>query len=179
MSSVVYIRSRPEWYVHNVNDMFFRFPEWLFIPVQDLNLEDRLKEYKKAEYFFVSGFGNSEEAVRAFNAGCMLVGVQADVPANIPVISCTEWDPTDVFITFLFVEKLRKFFPAIFKSRSPNFTLTSAKFVKFSLRFFQLILRPIFKVFYLLRAALVTWKNQGAKHVLIKTRNYFRKVMHI
>ena len=66
---VAYILSTPEWFGHNVNDMFFRDEAWLFVPLQDLSLEDQEREYQKATYFFISGYGHPEIAQRAAAAG--------------------------------------------------------------------------------------------------------------
>ncbi|MDE2399400.1 MAG: hypothetical protein KGL67_00065 [Patescibacteria group bacterium] len=170
---VAYIISYPEWYGHNVNDMFFRLQKWIFVPVQDLSAEDRIEEYKKAFYFFVSGYGNKEEALNAYKQGCVLIGVRADVSLEIPIIECGQWDPVDVFITFLFIEWLGNIFPNLI------FNKNAIGFSRAIFNFFRIILRPFLKIFYLLRAALITWKTQGFRYVFIKTRNYFHKVMHI
>ncbi len=169
---VAYLLSYPEWYGHNVNDMFFRLEDWLFVPVQDLNSEQRLEEYRKATYFFVSGRGQSQEAVRASEAGCIVVGPRADVPAQVPVVNCTEWDPVDAYVTFLFVEWFHSKFPWMIRP-------STVRFSKVIIKIFQTVLRPFFKVFYLSRAAYRVWRTQGLHHVITKTKNYFKKVMGV
>lgn len=94
---VCYIRSIPEWFSHTVNDMFFREQDWIFVPVQDLSEQGRFEEYRTCRYFFVSGYGNPEEARQAHTQGCILVGVRADVDRSLPMIECKEWDPVDAY----------------------------------------------------------------------------------
>lgn len=170
---VAYILSYPEWYGHNVNDMFFRLDKWLFVPLQDLTPEFREQELRRASYFFISGYGSSQVAQNAYQAGCILVGVRADVPKEIPIIECGEWDPVDSYLTFLFVEVSRFVLP---RSVLRNQNVKLNRVVWFT---FQKLMRPIAKVFFLLRAAAGIWKKNGFRHVVIKTRNYFRKVQNI
>ncbi len=102
---VCYIESTPEWFSYSVLRFFYRDADWLFVPLQDLSVEEREQEFHKATYFFISGFGHSEVAVAASAAGCKLIGPRADVPAEIPVLESRPWDPLAVYGLIRFYDK--------------------------------------------------------------------------
>lgn len=89
---VCYIESKPEWFSYAVMRLFYRKPAWLFVPLRDISDDLKKEEYKKSSYFFVSGYGQAEYAQSAYENGCVLVGVRADVNKGFPIIECGEWD---------------------------------------------------------------------------------------
>ncbi len=158
---VAYVRSIPEWYGHNVNDIFFRETDWLFVPVQDLTPAQRLDEYGKASYFFVSGHGHPDEAARALSAGCMLVGLRADVDIKTPMMACSSLNPVDSVNALKVVEYFRTRLPFIPVLLVPTVVKLAGPFMKIKI---------------LASAAANTYRKQGLKPVMVKTKNYFYKV---
>ncbi len=158
---VAYIRSIPEWYGHNVNDIFFRETDWLFVPVQDLSPAERLAEYQKASYFFVSGHGHPSEAASALAAGCILVGLRADLDPKARMVACASLNPIDSVTALKVVEYFRRKLAYI-----PFFLVPTI--VKMA--------SPFMKIKTLVSAAIKTYRKQGLKPVIVKTKNYFYKV---
>jgi hypothetical protein len=111
---VCYIQSRPEWFSYAVLRLFYRDPHWLFVPLLDLSSAEREIEYKKAKYFFISGYGYADEAKQAYESGCILVGVRADVPIKISVEESKQWDPFSAFALINFYGQIN-LFPKILK----------------------------------------------------------------
>ena len=104
---VCYIRSVPEWYGHRVNDIFFRQARWLFVPLDDLTTEEKIREYQKSMYFFISGYGRQHIAQEAHDYGCTLVGPRCDVDPKLEVIEIKRWDNMEAYQALIVADILK------------------------------------------------------------------------